>query len=303
MKSKILFSVGTIGVLFMIIGQLSFSINDTIVKLVVKNIGDDNSIYSVIFLRGLVTSSLLGLYLIFFEKKNLIEILSIKSFHIRGLYEVLTALFFLLGLILLPISEVYPLLMTNPFFVTIFAFVFLGEKVGVRRWCAVLVGFIGILIISEPGLSSLNIYYIFPVIFVLGMSYVAISIRQLSSTEPVWLISLFFSAAITVAGLVTLPFGWLMPDLMDLILLSMIGFFGGVANLWLSQSYKLSEVSLVTPLKYLALVFAIVFGFLIWGEIPSVKTLFGALLVITSSIIIFRREIILKGAPTPARHE
>ena len=179
----------------------------------------------------------------------------------------------------------------------------MSEKVGYFRWLAVLVGFIGILIISEPGLSSLNIYYIFPVIFVLGMSYVAISIRQLSSTEPVWLISLFFSAAITIAGLVTLPFGWLMPNLMDLILLSMIGFFGGVANLWLSQSYKLSEVSLVTPLKYLALVFAIVFGFLIWGEVPSVKTLFGALLVITSSIIIFRREIILKGAPTPARHE
>ena len=94
MKSKILFSVGTIGVLFMMAGQLSFSINDSYVKLVVKNIGDDNSLYSVIFLRGLVTSSLLGLYLIFFEKKNLIKILSIKSFHIRGLYEVLTALFF-----------------------------------------------------------------------------------------------------------------------------------------------------------------------------------------------------------------
>ena len=83
----------------------------------------------------------------------------------------------------------------------------------------------------------------------------------------------------------------------------MIGFFGGVANLWLSQSYKFSEVSLVTPLKYLALVFAIGFGYLIWQEIPSSKTLIGAALVITSSIIIFRREIILKKNPTTARHE
>ena len=79
MKSKILFSVGTIGVLFMMAGQLSFSINDSYVKLVVKNIGDDNSLYSVIFLRGLVTSSLLGLYLIFFEKKNLIKILELDK--------------------------------------------------------------------------------------------------------------------------------------------------------------------------------------------------------------------------------
>ena len=140
-------------------------------------------------------------------------------------------------------------------------------------------------------------------IFVLGMSYVAISIRQLSSTEPVWLISLFFSAAITIAGLLTLPFGWIMPSFYDLTLLSMIGFFGGVANLWLSQSYKFSEVSLVTPLKYLALVFAIVFGYLIWGEVPSGKTLIGAILVIASSIIIFRREIALKKEPTPSRHD
>ena len=203
----------------------------------------------------------------------------------------------------LPLATVVSISFAAPIFTTIFSIFFLSERVGYFRWLAVFIGFIGILIISEPGLSSLNIYYIFPVIFVLGMSYVAISIRQLSSTEPVWLISLFFSAAITIAGLLTLPFGWIMPSFYDLTLLSMIGFFGGVANLWLSQSYKFSEVSLVTPLKYLALVFAIVFGYLIWGEVPSGKTLIGAILVIASSIIIFRREIALKKEPTPSRHD
>ena len=79
--------------------------------------------------------------------------------------------------------------------------------------------------------------------------------------------------------------------------------FGGVANLWLSQSYKFSEVSLVTPLKYLGLVFAIFFGYLIWGEVPSLKSLIGGLLVILSSIIIFRREIIIKKVPTIQRHD
>ena len=82
-----------------------------------------------------------------------------------------------------------------------------------------------------------------------------------------------------------------MPNFNHLILLSLIGIFGGVANLWLSQSYKYSEVSLVTPLKYLALVFAIIFGYLIWDEIPTIKTLVGAFLVIISTLIIFRREI------------
>ena len=126
------------------------------------------------------------------------------------------------------------------------------------------------------------------------MSYVAIAIRQLSTSEPVWLISFYFSVAISILGLITIPFGWVMPSLIDFILLCMIGLLGGIANLLLGQSYKLSEVSLVTPLKYLSLVFAIVFGYFIWNEIPSYKTLLGSLLVVLSSLIIFRREIYLK---------
>ena len=94
-----------------------------------------------------------------------------------------------------------------------------------------------------------------------------------------------------------------MPSLIDLTLLSMIGILGGLANLWLTQSYKFSEVSLVTPLKYLALVFAIIFGYFIWDEIPSIKTLIGAILVIASSFIIFRREMYLKRQFSIARHE
>ena len=83
----------------------------------------------------------------------------------------------------------------------------------------------------------------------------------------------------------------------------MVGILGGLANLWLTQSYKYSEVSLVTPLKYLALVFAIIFGYIFWDEIPTIKTLFGAALVIISSIIIFRREIYLKRLVSTPRHE
>ena len=94
-----------------------------------------------------------------------------------------------------------------------------------------------------------------------------------------------------------------MPNFFDLFLLSMVGILGGLANLWLSQSYKYSEVSLVTPLKYLALVFAIIFGYFIWSEVPTLKTLMGALLVIVSSFIIFRREMTLKKRLSVSQHE
>ena len=194
----------------------------------------------------------------------------------------------------LPLATVVSISFAAPIFTTIFSIFLLSEKVGIYRWLAVLVGFIGILIITEPGISELNIYYVFPIIFCLGLSYVAITLRQLSSTEPVWLISLFFSIAITLMSFITIPFGWVMPSFNHFIILSFIGIFGGVSNLWLSQSYKYSEVSLVTPLKYLTLVFAIIFGYFIWDEIPTIKTLIGAFLVIISTLIIFRREIYKK---------
>ena len=203
----------------------------------------------------------------------------------------------------LPLATVVSISFAAPIFTTIFSIFLLKEKVGFYRWLAVFVGFIGIIIISEPGYSSLNVNYLYPIVFCLGLSYVAIAIRQLSSTEPVWLIGLYFSFSIMIISFFTISQGWLMPNLNDLFLLSMVGILGGLANLWLTHSYKLSEVTLVTPLKYLALVFGIFFGYLIWDEVPSIKTLAGASLVVISSFIIFRREIYLKKQVSITRHE
>ena len=282
----------------MFLSVCAFSVMDLIVKW-----SDNYPLGQVIFFRGFF-----GLVLYYFvipkERLKVFYVTKRPMLHFsRCFFGLMALLSIFTALRNLPLATVVSISFAAPIFTTIFSIFFLSEKVGYFRWLAVLVGFVGIIIISEPGLSSLNVYYVFPVIFVLGMSYVAISIRQLSSTEPVWLISLYFSAAITLAGLFTIPYGWLMPNLKDLILLSSIGIFGGVANLWLSQSYKFAEVSLVTPLKYLALVFAIIFGYLIWDEIPTIKTLTGAALVIVSSIIIFRREILLKKQISTARHD
>ena len=166
-----------------------------------------------------------------------------------------------------------------------------------------IVGFIGILVISEPGFTSMNLYYLYPIVFCLGLSYVAIAIKQLSSSEPVWLISFYFSVSIMILSFFTIPQGWLLPSAKDLFLLSTLGILGGLANLWLTQSYKFADVSLVTPLKYLALVFAIFFGYIFWNEVPTFKTLIGSALVIISSVIIFRREIQLKKQVSISRHE
>ena len=282
----------------MFISVCAFSLMDIIVKW-----SEAYPLGQVLFFRGFFG---VILYFIIMPKEN------IKNFYytkrpglhfLRCLSGLIALIAIFIALRNLPLATVVSISFAAPIFTTIFSIFLLSEKVGVFRWLAVIIGFVGILIITEPGFSSFNIYFIYPIIFCLGLSYVAIAIRQLSTTEPVWLISLYFSITITLASLFTLPYGWVMPNFIDLTLLILIGVFGGLANLWLGQSYKLAEVSLVTPLKYLALVFAIGFGYFIWDEVPSLKTLFGAALVIISSIIIFRREIYLKKQFSVTRNE
>ena len=279
-------SKNQLGFLYMFLSICAFSIMDVIVKWSV-----DYPIGQVLFFRGFF-----GIVFYFFiiprDRFRNFYVTKRAGLHFLRCFSGLIALVAIfIALRSLPLATVVSISFAAPIFTTIFSIFLLHEKVGIYRWLAVIIGFIGILVITEPGISSLNIYYIFPIIFCLGLSYVAIAIRQLSTTEPVWLISFYFSLSITLLSFLTIPYGWVMPDLKDFLILSMIGIFGGVANLWLGQSYKYSEVSLVTPLKYLALVFAIIFGYFIWNEIPTIKTLFGALLVIVSTMIIFRREI------------
>ena len=202
----------------MFLSDCSFSVMDLIVKW-----SENYPLGEVLFFRGFF-----GLIPIFF----LIPKSKFKNFYVTkrpflhfkrcfaGLIA-LIAIFFALRK--LPLATVVSITYAAPIFTTIMSIFFLSEKVGFYRWLAVIVGFIGILIISEPGFSSLNIYYIYPIIFCLGLSYVAIAIKQLSSTEPVWLIGLYFSFSILVMSLFTIPQGWIFPNLKDLFLLSMVG--------------------------------------------------------------------------------
>ena len=287
-----------LGFLYMFLSICAFSIMDLIVKW-----SENYPVGQVLFFRGFC-----GMIPIFFliPKERYLNFYKTNRpfLHFKRCISGLIAIIAIfIALRKLPLATVVSISFAAPIFTTIMSIFFLSERVGLYRWLAVFVGFIGILIISEPGFNSLNIYYIYPVIFCLGLSYVAIAIRQLSLTEPVWLIGLYFSFSIMIVSLFTLPQGWVFPTLKDLFLLSLLGILGGLANLWLTQSYKFSEVSLVTPLKYLALVFAIFFGYLFWDEIPTVKTLIGSSLVIISSIIIFRREIYHKKQVSIVRHE
>ncbi len=203
------------------------------------------------------------------------------------------ALFY--GLRELPLADVVSLTFGGPIFVTVASIFFLYEKVGIKRWFAVFLGFVGMLIIIQPAFIDLNYYYLSPIIFCIFFACVAISVRSLSKTEANYTIAFYFTSLCMLLGLASSLYGdWVMPTTVDILIFLVLGLCGSSGNLLLTQSYRLAEASLVTPIKYLSLVFAIIFGFIIWSEVPKILTLLGAGLVILSSLIIFIRETKLK---------
>ena len=282
----------------MFLSVCAFSIMDLIVKW-----SAEYPLGEVLFFR-----SIFGFIpIIFLIPKN-----RIKNFYftkraglhfLRSVAGIIALIAIFVALRKLPLAVVVSLSYASPIFITLFSIFLLSEKVGLFRWLAVLIGFIGVLIISEPGFVKLDIFYLLPIIFCIGLAFVSIILRKMSTTEPVWLMTFYFTLTIGIVGLATLPFGWVLPSIKDFFLLSMIGILGGVANLWLTQAYKLAEVSLVAPLRYLSIIFAITFGYFIWSEIPTIKTMIGALLVIFASFIIFIREFYKKKQISIQRHD
>ena len=286
-----------LGVVYMIMSVLFFSFMDILIK-----ITDEYAVGQVMFFRAVF-----GLIPIFFliPKNRLRDFYKTKHVGLhfyRSFFGAIAMAAIFIGLRNLQLAEVTSLAFSGPIWVVIFSMIFLSEKIRAKRWVAVGLGFIGVLIISKPGFDNLNYYYIFPIIFCIGFAGVSILIRKLTlAGETVWLIAFYFSVASGLGGLATFPLGdWIMPTKYDLVLLILVGLLGGIANLTLTQSYKLAEVTLTTPLKYLSLVFAIIFGFYFFNEVPSVNTLLGAgLIVISSGIIFFRENQLKKPIPLP----
>ena len=289
-----------LGFLYFFLSCVAFSIMDALVKwLSLMPLGE------VMLARGLG-----GILPVLF----LIPRGRLKNFYytrkpithlIRCLAGIVALIAIFISLRVLPLATVTSLTYAAPMFTTILSIFLLGERVRLVRWSACIVGFFGVLLICFNGgnFDEINFYMFLPLIFCLGMSYVAILIKKLSETEPVFLISGYFSLTIAIVALFIPGEDWIMPNIIDFVLLLSVGISGGLANILLTAGLKRSEVSSVISLKYTTLVFAIFFGWLIWDEIPTLITLIGAGLIIFSSLIIYQREAFYKKRVSIPRHE
>ncbi len=207
------------------------------------------------------------------------------------------------ALSVLPLAEQTALGYTQPLFVTILAIPFLGEKVGIHRWSAVLIGFCGVLLIAVGqgvGFGAM------PPALLLGTAagvaqgmFSAVTtmlVRQLSSTESSSTITLWQSLLMGSYAAVLLPFFWVTPGWGDLGLLILVGLVGGCAQWLLTEAWASAQVSAIAPYSYSALLWSAALGWLFWGDVPGVAMLAGAALIVVAGLYILHRELVRRRA-------
>ena len=192
----------------------------------------------------------------------------------------------------LPLTEATAFNFASPLFMTALSALLLGEVVGRHRWGAVLVGFIGVLIMVRPEPGHLNVV---GVSLALGGAVSAagamVAIRQIAATEKGATIVFYFTLAGTVLGAVGSLFHWVTPDPLTLAMLILGGLLGGVGQLLLTEALRVAPVGVVAPFDYTQLIWATAIGFLVWGEVPHPATIVGALVVAASGVYILHREM------------
>jgi|TARA_B110000444_G_scaffold108399_1_gene102330 drug/metabolite transporter (DMT)-like permease len=274
------------GPFYFLISVIFFSV----MEILVKFLSSSYPIGELVFFRGFF-----GLLPIIFimPKKKFFQNFKTKKIKLH-IFRTITGCFALIsiffGLKYLPLADAISITFAAPIFATIFSIFFLKEIVGKKRWFAVLIGFLGILIILKPGTSLFSIYSIFPILFCVGFAASASLIRILSKTDKNYLISFYYTAGLTLVSLFLDPLSWKIPLFKDCLLLISIGIIGSLGNIIITEAYRKSEISLITPIKYLNLIFAIVFGYYLFNEVPEVSTLIGSVFIIVSTVIIFIRE-------------
>ena len=199
----------------------------------------------------------------------------------------------------LPLPDVTAIGYATPLLVVIFAAMFLGEDVRAFRLGAVALGLTGVLIILAPKLTLLEsgavmqgeaIGAILVLIAAVFASLAAIHVRQMVKVEQTSAIVFYFSLTATLMSLVTLPFGWVIPSVTHTILLVLAGLAGGVGQILLTNSYRHADASVIAPFEYSSMILALLIGFFMFGEAPTVSVLVGAAIVVAAGLLIIWRE-------------
>lgn len=193
---------------------------------------------------------------------------------------------------LMPLTDAVAITFAAPLFMTVLSIPLLGERVGLHRWGAVIVGFSGVMLMVRPGPGILESGAIFALANCFISALVTIALRRMSVTESSAAL-VFYQIAITAAlSVLLLPFGWVTPGWKDLGILAAIGIASGIGQYWWTQAFRYAPASVAAPFSYTSMFWAVLFDFLIWRSVPALALLGGAAIVVASGLYILYRETV-----------
>jgi drug/metabolite transporter (DMT)-like permease len=209
---------------------------------------------------------------------------------LRSLFNIGTMLTFYYALRMLPLADTMAITYAGPLFMTILSVLLLREKVGPRRWGAVLIGFLGVLVILQPSGTGFNWAAVLALSSAFLYALTLITSRQLSGTESSHTILFYYSVGVLIVTGATMPWLWVTPSWNDLWVFLLVGVSGSIGQFCLNQAFRYSEVSLLAPIDYTGLVWATLFGWALWNQLPSLTVIIGSLIVVGSTLYIVNRE-------------
>lgn len=269
----------------MILGMFCLSVND----IMVKGLNLVFPVWEVIFFRAFSGMLISIALVLIFGWKTLRTTKPIRHF-VRAFSAVGCVVFYFFGLKYLLLTENIAIVHSAPIFATLLAIPILGERLGVHRIGAIIIGFVGVIVIVKPGTDIFKFVSLIPLIAALFMASVYLSTRSLMNTDSSIAIIFYYSSALLVTSIIFLPDDFVMPNIVQLIPLMSLGIMGSLGHYFMSQAAKNAEVVVISPFEYSSFIFVGIMGYLFYNEVPSISIITGGILIIIGGVYIAYRE-------------
>lgn len=280
------------GIVFMLLGMLMFSLNDTMGKWLVST----HSVNQLMTIRSIAALVVLMPFFLRRGWRSLFKVDRPWLHALRSFLFAVDASAFYFAVAYMPLADAMTYWLAAPIYVAAASPFLLGEKVGWRRWTAILIGFAGVVIALGPSRDSVSLPAIIALVGSAAFAFALLLGRTLRSTPDMTLIFWQLGGALifSLAGVAINPGSWVPLDMRALLALSLLGIVAMLAHLLVSRSLKMADASTVVPLQYTMLFWAVLFGWLFFGDRPQVMVIVGAVLIVASGLFIFFREQQLK---------
>jgi drug/metabolite transporter (DMT)-like permease len=214
----------------------------------------------------------------------------LRDHLLRGVSQSCSQLFLIIAFSLMPLAGAVAINFSAPLFATVAAVIFLKETVGPVRWGALVVGFLGVLLVTSPGVDTIQTGSMFALANAVLFGTVTVGVRRMTATESAETLTLYQMAVLTLFFTASLPLGWITPTFADGVAMIVNGLGNACGQYLWTRALHLAPTSAVVPFNYFSLVWAIILGFLVWGDLPTVQLLIGSAIVVASGMFLLWYE-------------